>query len=58
MVKKILFLTGTRADYSKLKSYITILETAEKFDVELFVTGMHMDNQYGNTINDIINDNI
>lgn len=58
MVKKILFLTGTRADYSKLKSYITILKTTDIFNVELFVTGMHMDNRYGNTINQIINDNI
>lgn len=52
--KKIVFLTGTRADYGKLKSLINITQSTSGFDVHLFVTGMHMQAQYGKTINEII----
>ncbi len=47
MNKKILFLTGTRADYGKLKSLIK--EAEKHFDVYIFVTGMHMFGKYGST---------
>jgi UDP-N-acetylglucosamine 2-epimerase (hydrolysing) len=52
--KKIVFLTGTRADYGKLKSLINITQSTSGFHVHLFVTGMHMQAQYGKTINEII----
>ena len=46
--KKIVFVTGTRADWGKLKSLI--VKTAESnFDVYVFITGMHNDQKYGNT---------
>ncbi|MEA2018017.1 MAG: UDP-N-acetylglucosamine 2-epimerase [Campylobacterota bacterium] len=51
--KKIVFLTGTRADFGKLKSLIKITQESEKYEVHIFVTGMHMINQYGKTINEI-----
>ena len=48
MNKKIIFVTGTRADWGKLKSLVE--ETAsQNFDVYLFITGMHNDPKYGNT---------
>ena len=53
MKKKILFITATRADFSKLKSLIQILQKNKKFDVKVFVTGMHLLNIYGNTVNEI-----
>ena len=53
MRKKIVFLTGTRADYGKLKSYIKILEDSKNFDVKIFVTGMHLNQKFGFTINEI-----
>jgi len=52
--KKIVFLTGTRADYGKLKSLITITQASELYEVHLFVTGMHMNKTYGATISEII----
>lgn len=52
-VKKILFLTGTRADFGKLKSLITICQNSDKFEVHIFATGMHMHHQYGYTVNEI-----
>lgn len=51
--KKIVFLTGTRADFGKLKSLITITQNSNLFDVHIFVTGMHMISKYGKTINEI-----
>lgn len=51
--KKIVFLSGTRADFGKLKSLIEILRKNEMFDVHIFVTGMHMDKKYGYTVREI-----
>lgn len=53
MRKKIVFLTGTRADFGKLKSLINILNKEEAFEVLIFATGMHMDHQYGFTVREI-----
>ena len=51
--KKIVFLTGTRADFGKLKSLISITQGSKDYDVHLFVTGMHMNSLYGSTIDEI-----
>lgn len=51
--KRILFLTGTRADFGKLKSLINITQKSEKFDVHIFVTGMHMLSKYGMTAQEV-----
>ncbi|MGC3832849.1 UDP-N-acetylglucosamine 2-epimerase [Moritella viscosa] len=53
MTKKILFLTGTRADFGKLKSLIHKVEGAEQFDAHIFVTGMHMIATYGMTAREV-----
>ena len=50
MLKKILFLTGTRADFGKIKSLIQILETHPNFEPYIFVTGMHLQEAYGYTL--------
>ena len=47
MSKKIFFVTGTRADYGKIKSIIHSLE--KHFKVYIFVTGMHLMSKYGST---------
>ncbi|PAM94224.1 UDP-N-acetylglucosamine 2-epimerase (hydrolyzing) [Flavobacterium sp. IR1] len=52
-VKKILFLTGTRADFGKIKSLISILEKQAEFEVFVFVTGMHLQEEYGYTLIEI-----
>ena len=53
MTKKILFLTGTRADFGKIKSLIRILTDSKPFDVAIFATGMHLDQKYGYTVVEI-----
>ena len=52
-MKKILFLTGTRADFGKIKSLIQILENHQVFEVYVFVTGMHLQEEYGYTLIEI-----
>jgi UDP-N-acetylglucosamine 2-epimerase (hydrolysing) len=53
MTRKILFLTGTRADFGKIKSLIQILEKTSGFEVFVFVTGMHLQEEYGMTLVEI-----
>jgi UDP-N-acetylglucosamine 2-epimerase (hydrolysing) len=52
-MKKILFLSGTRADFGKLKSLICQLEDSVDFETYLFVTGMHMLSRYGLTVSEV-----
>jgi UDP-N-acetylglucosamine 2-epimerase (hydrolysing) len=52
-MKKVLFLTGTRADFGKIKSLISILESHQDFETFVFVTGMHLQKEYGYTLIEI-----
>lgn len=54
--KRLLFITGTRADYGKIKSLIRILNDDADFDVHIFATGMHMLSDYGYTYIEIEKD--
>ena len=47
--KHIAFLTGTRADYGKIKPLI-LAASQEGFKVSVFATGMHMLERFGSTI--------
>ena len=49
-MKTILFITATRADFGKLKSLIQETIISTKYKVLIVVTGMHMMQEYGNTI--------
>jgi UDP-N-acetylglucosamine 2-epimerase (hydrolysing) len=53
MTKKVLFLTGTRADFGKLKPLIRVLHDEDLFEVDIFATGMHLDRLYGYTVREI-----
>ena len=53
-MKKIVFLTGTRADFGKLKSLMLISQNSSDFNTHIFVTGMHMNSTYGYTVDEII----
>lgn len=55
-MKKIVFLTGTRADYGKIKSIMKRIETDSASELYLFVTGMHMLSRYGSTWREIEKD--
>jgi len=51
--KKIVFLTGTRADFGKIKSLIKITQASPDYEVYIFATGMHMNSLYGATVDEI-----
>lgn len=53
MKRKILFITGTRADFGKLKPLITKVENSQNFKSYIFATGMHMLVKYGSTYDEI-----
>lgn len=52
-VKKIMFLTGTRADFGKLKPLMLAVSTNPNFELHIFVTGMHMLTKYGYTCEEV-----
>lgn len=55
-MKKIVFITGTRADYGKLKALIKKIEYAKDFEAYIYVSGMHLLSEFGNTYTEIIKD--
>ena len=54
--KRILFLTGTRADYGKLKPLLKEVALATEFDCRIFAIGMHTLERYGFTVEQIYKD--
>lgn len=54
--KRVLFITGTRADYGKLKPLIKSLENDDDFEAYVFVCGMHMLKTFGETCKEILKD--
>jgi UDP-N-acetylglucosamine 2-epimerase (hydrolysing) len=52
-MKKIVFLTGTRADFGKIKPLLVQLEQHSDFELHVFVTGMHLQELYGYTLIEI-----
>ncbi len=51
--RRILFLTGTRADFGKLKPLMHVAEANSCFEIQVFVTGMHMLARYGSTVEEV-----
>lgn len=51
--KKIVFVTGTRADFSKIKSLMHKVENSTDFELFIFVTGMHLSSYFGYTIGEV-----
>lgn len=52
VAKKILFITGTRADFGKIEP-LAIAAKGAGFSVGFFITGMHMLERYGATKNEV-----
>jgi UDP-N-acetylglucosamine 2-epimerase (hydrolysing) len=52
-LKKIVFVTGTRADFGKLKSLMKVIQSDSNFELHIFVTGMHMLAKYGYTCEEV-----
>lgn len=56
MYKRILFITGTRADYGKIKSLMKTMDNSERYEVFIYVSGMHLLSQYGSTYREVLKD--
>lgn len=54
--KRIMFVTGTRADYGKMKSLMKVLEESADFEVYIFVCGMHLSKIFGYTYREVMKD--
>jgi len=54
--KKIVFLTGTRADYGKIKSLISSVQNSPLYNPIIIATGMHIIKKYGYTYEEILKD--
>lgn len=56
-MKKVLFVTGTRADFGKIKNLMSVIESLESFELHVLVTGMHMMRRYGSTYLEVKKEN-
>jgi len=56
MKRKILYITGTRADYGLMKFVLKEIEEHPKLELEIVATGMHLMEEFGMTINEIKKD--
>lgn len=52
--KKLVFITGTRADFGKIKPLLYKLQDSNLYDLFIFATGMHLSPKYGETVDEII----
>ncbi|MES9692911.1 UDP-N-acetylglucosamine 2-epimerase [Bacillus toyonensis] len=55
-MKKILVVTGTRADYGIYYPLLNTIRNEGAYQLELLVTGMHLSPEFGNTIDEIRRD--
>ena len=55
-MKKILIITERRADFSRFKPIIKLIQKDKKLDYQLIVTGLHLVKKYGYTVNEINKD--
>ena len=56
MKKKIYLVTGSRAEYGIMKLLISKLYKCKNIKFKIFVTGMHLSSEFGNTYKEILND--
>jgi GDP/UDP-N,N'-diacetylbacillosamine 2-epimerase (hydrolysing) len=55
-MRKICFITGTRAEYGLLKILMNLIKESKNFDLQLIATGMHLSPEFGLTYKEILND--
>lgn len=52
-MKKIAYITGTRADFGLMTSVLAAIQKSEKLELQLYATGMHLMSDFGNTIDHV-----
>ncbi|GKX65524.1 UDP-N-acetylglucosamine 2-epimerase [Inconstantimicrobium mannanitabidum] len=56
-MRKICVITGTRAEYGLLRNTLINIKKSSKLKLQLVVTGTHLSEHYGYTVNEILEDN-
>ena len=54
MSRKICYVTGTRADFGLMQSTLQAIHQSDDLELSIIVTGMHLAEQYGNTVDEIV----
>ena len=54
--KRVMFVTGTRADYGKMKPLMKALTGRDDFETVVFVCGMHLSKTFGSTYKEVLKD--
>ena len=57
MLKKVLYITGTRADYGLMHNALELLNNDENIRLEVAVTGMHLMEEFGYSLDEVKKDN-
>jgi UDP-hydrolysing UDP-N-acetyl-D-glucosamine 2-epimerase len=58
MKRKICIITSNRAEFGQLKKLVQLIKRSKKSQLQLVVTGSHLEKKYGYTIKEIENNNI
>lgn len=58
MLRKICYVSGTRADYGLMRNLLLRLHASPDFELGICVTGMHLSERYGHTVDEIIADGL
>lgn len=56
MIRKILYISGTRADYGLFRSVLRKIDNQPNLSLDIIVTGMHLMDEFGHTIDEIYKD--
>ena len=55
-MRRVLVVTGTRADFGKQRGLMRSLEAAADFSLQVVVTGMHLIERYGETVLEVLDE--
>lgn len=56
MKRKIVYITGTRADYGLMRSVLMQIHNSDSLSLDIIVTGMHLMDEFGMSVDEIKND--
>ena len=55
-MRRLIYVTGTRADFGLLLGTLRLIQQEEHLDLSICVTGMHLSERFGMTINEIVSE--
>jgi UDP-hydrolysing UDP-N-acetyl-D-glucosamine 2-epimerase len=55
-VRKIVYISGTRADYGLMRSVLKRIQATKRLDLTIVATGMHLSREFGSTVEQIERD--